>query len=185
MNVNAWASAIFIIMFWGVSIFFVAASAVAENVFNVPAQARAYQVAFVPEGWAFFTKNPRERQLKVYAIGPDSQPRELDLRGHRSNPIRSFDRSDRARLLEITKIIERSSPSDWSDCESGNYQCLQSLNSNRLKIQNERVKPEICGSHLLVLIDPVPWAWARLTNSEEMPASVLRVDVDCAFQGGE
>jgi antimicrobial peptide system SdpA family protein len=182
MKLRILSSALTIAALWIAAVFLVAASALNDHVFVVPANLRALQVAFLPEGWAFFTKSPREKQLSLYSLHEGEAPMPVNLSENRAHLFSSFNRVDRARLTEVSSVLQRLPPSMWQNCEGGLDECLSSLSGEKILIKNNRLNAEICGDYVLALSEPVPWAWARLTKKGQMPASAVKITIECPGQ---
>ncbi|MFJ6054684.1 SdpA family antimicrobial peptide system protein [Streptomyces sp. NPDC092307] len=135
--------------------------------------------ALVPEGWAFFTRSPREEQATVWGLAAGgSRFHERGL-GPYAQPANGFGWNREARALNLEIGILQTAVSDrWAPCPGGDVSaCLQ--REPALAIRNEAPEPLLCGSVGISLREPVPWAWAEGQDPNGMPTRVARLDVSC------
>jgi len=135
--------------------------------------------ALVPEGWGFFTRDPREARLLPYVReagswraareGPNGEPRNAF----------GFNRAARAQGVEMG-LLETSIPTKaWKACATEIAACLDRI-SAPIEVGNPTPAPTLCGDVGLVHRDPLPWAWAGSEPDEtSMPSKVVRLTVKC------
>ena len=135
--------------------------------------------AVVPEGWGFFTRDPREVRLLPYVReagawraareGPNGEPRNAF----------GFNRAARAQGVEMG-LLETSIPTKaWKACATEIAACLDRI-SAPVQVGNPTPAPTLCGDVGLVHRDPLPWAWAGSEPDEtSMPSKVVRLTVKC------
>lgn len=135
----------------------------------------------LPEGWAFFTRDPRDPEAVVYLRGEDGQWRiSPDVpRFHLSNAF-GLDRYIRAHGVEMGLVMEEAQKAVRSDCEKEPQECLEKATA-ALTVNNPSPRPQLCGQVGIVLRKPVPWAWSRSHQQKpiSMPSKVLRLEVQC------
>ncbi|MEU8204047.1 SdpA family antimicrobial peptide system protein [Streptosporangium sp. NPDC049046] len=169
-----------IVAFWGSVIFYVVHTQLPSNAISLPGQEqlRLTITTLTPQGWAFFTKSPREPQIGVWQpantggwqdarLGPHSEPRN----------VLGFNRRSRAQGLELG-IMQTSVPADgWTACDGGDVASCLDRATSAVTISNIAPNPIHCGSVGLVQREPLPWAWAG--SDTAMPATVARLEVTC------
>jgi antimicrobial peptide system SdpA family protein len=133
----------------------------------------------VPEGWAFFTRNPREPDIVLYK----------KIKGQWMhdpiNPLSmisnwwGLDRRPRAQSTEMAMILH-SIPQDlWVSCDSSIENCLTNFtDSVILQINNTVPRPVLCDTVAVQLLPPVPWAWSKNRNLV-MPYRLIYIKVNC------
>ena len=171
-----------LILVWAIAIFFVFLSGVQESPILVSRLTKNIQVAFIPQGWAFFTKSCRDPVVSVFQIIGDSALAEIQTTQNRENPISSFNRIDRVQMLEISAILEQVDSGEWRVCGEEVTLCKtpQSLKeANVVTILNKAINPTMCDDLFLTVVDTVPWSWAELTSREKMPGKAVRLHVKC------
>lgn len=146
---------------------------------SLPRSARAIR-AVVPEGWKFFTRDPREEHLFVWTrppagawqdrgLGPSASPRHfLGLR-----------RTARAQGAEVALLLTQVPAERWHTCEREISHCLRALPSAP-SITNPDANPTVCGEIAFVLRKPVPWAWQRQLEGFTMPSRIAKIRVSCS-----
>lgn len=141
---------------------------------------RGWVSFFLPQGWSFFTKNPKDEALYLYLFR-DGKWIEANL-GPKSSPRNLFGwwRAPRAQLMEVNNLLAELDQKAITECPAGKKatHCLSEI-ENKQKIVNHFERPSLCGLSALVFRKPVPWAWARMQKPVEMSSRILVVDAEC------
>ncbi len=148
------------------------------NTITLPFERWAHIRFFTPEGWGFFTRDPREERLLLFAkhdgrwssasVGPN---------GNASN-LFGLNRAPRSQGLEASILISKTGPKDIVDCHDKPETCLLH-DSTVISLDNLYPHPTLCGSIGMVMQKPIPWAWSRAKQLIIMPSRVLRINVRC------
>lgn len=135
---------------------------------------------FMPQGWKFFTRSPREDDTKLYKKGYGEEWKPI-LRPNGS-PANSFglDRVGRSQGVEMGLLMVsiREIKSEWSECKESLEACSEKAFSNGI-IMNSSPNPTICGEVVFIQQPPVPWAWSLSKKEVIMPSKVNKVHVLC------
>lgn len=132
----------------------------------------------LPEGWEFFTKNPRDadpvayRQLRPGVWGL-VRP---ELSGGAEYAF-GFNRRPRAMRLEAGLFVVTIPPAWWRPCSASPNSCLSVAPEHR-GFRNRVRNPTLCGAVGFIEAPPVPWAWA-LAGNVTMPSRVVRLWIQC------
>lgn len=128
----------------------------------------------LPQGWAFFTRDPRTPIMTPLG----AKPSELEHSARRFLP---FDRSVRTIEGELTIV---GGEAVWSECPVSVSSCDDALVS-RQALVNNHVGRRLCGAMVLTRREPVPFAWRNLIEPDECLVRQLpwtsRVDRDRAI----
>ncbi|HLU46334.1 MAG TPA: SdpA family antimicrobial peptide system protein [Natronosporangium sp.] len=169
-----------IVTFWTLLGFYIVHAQLPSNTMELPGQEalrlRIQQV--LPQGWAFFTRSPREGQLVTWAPTDDGSW-EQSLYGPHSEPRNVFglNRRSRAQAVEVGLFSTMIPDDAWQDCEHGDIpRCLP--DAKVVPVVNPSPQPLLCGPVGLSAQPPVPWAWAHSSDTR-MPATVVRLEVRC------
>lgn len=132
----------------------------------------------LPEGFAFFTRNPRERDLYVYQrtdstwtsamLGPKSKPSNLF----------GFSRKSRMQSVETALLLSETTQEDWTDCETREEACFSELPVQDT-VTNVQPAPTACGVVGFARREPVPWAWSNRADSLTMPSTITKLKISC------
>lgn len=137
--------------------------------------------ALATQGWAFFTKSPREANV-IALQHSDGQWRSAMLAPH-SEPRNIFglDRASRAQGVELGLIVGALRAGDWVDCFDNALQaCADTLpTSDVVTIVSSMPAPTLCGAVVVARSEPTPWAWAA-DEPDSMPLSLAEVEVRCS-----
>lgn len=134
-----------------------------------------------PQGWAFFTRDPREPSVLPYVEDGDDWVR-AD-RGPNAQPSSMFgiDRSTRLTEYDVSQVIGASNDENWFDCAPGTLeQCVQIAEQDAgwKSLEARGYDLRLCGRVVFVQEEPVPIAFAGLEY--EPPQTVLLVDAQCS-----
>lgn len=157
------------------SLGFIVTSFVPNNPLQ-PKRVTIRQVAsLIPQGWAFFTKDPQEAELVTYRASAEDQYRPVMVRNERSWMTFNFSRYGRFQAREYGFIAE-SIPKDlWIECKKDFEKCVKE--SKTYQYHNRTVIRSFCGSYLFSMEPPVPWAWSK--REVFMPRKIVKVHSVC------
>ncbi|MER5730376.1 SdpA family antimicrobial peptide system protein [Streptomyces sp. NPDC002138] len=166
---------------WAIVALYVVQEQVPKNVLTLPAQNDVkYTVANIaPQGWAFFTKSPRDPEVVPYGKTSDGW-RALSLTPHAS-PHNSFglDRASRAQGVEISLLLAAAQKGDWRDCTDDSQTCLANAEAPTRRLENGSPEPTLCGTVGLVQARPTPYAWRDLVPESHSTERVMVLEVTC------
>jgi antimicrobial peptide system SdpA family protein len=141
------------------------------------AQIRPVARSLVPEGWAFFTRSPREERVLPYVLR-DGRWTDVHAPPH-AEPQHAFglNRVSRAQGVELGLLYGGLPSNAWTSCRfTDAARCLAGT-AISLTLRNVSPDPTICGDVALLRQEPVPWAWAHSTTA--MPIKYVRLAVRC------
>lgn len=134
-------------------------------------------LSFIPQGWAFFTRNPREPTLEAW-IEEEGHWRMLPLNVSGTQEVLGFRRDLRLRTLEMGTLAAALQPKDWQRCSGRIEDCVNAGSlSSVTRIVNQSAARQLCGHLVLAIREPQPWAWRGRTVT--MPARATRIDAEC------
>ncbi len=125
-----------------------------------------------PEGWGFFTKNPRDPQLNVYKIQGHDTLRVL-MNNHLRSNYYGFSRKSRVIGYESSLLVQAVNPDLWTETT------MAKLHQEELR--TDTISPEQPyryfkeGHYLLSIYEPVPFAWAGNNQEQFNPLQVIDV----------
>jgi antimicrobial peptide system SdpA family protein len=172
--------AILVGVFWSTFVLYVALGALPYNPVRPPLLESLRTQVWMPEGWGFFTRNPREERIFLFssdhgswikaALPPLGQPKYM----------MGLDRAPRAQGVEMAMLLAAQPlRTSWKHCEGAPTQCLERQETASLKVKNRSPNPSLCGLIGFVKRAPVPWAWSNSPKPVVMPSSTARVEVVC------
>ncbi|MDK3836574.1 SdpA family antimicrobial peptide system protein [Staphylococcus pseudintermedius] len=149
-----------------------------QNVFpNNPIKEKTFKVGsyiydFFPQGWAFYSKNPRELTYNV--VYTQSGENATQFPNASPSNYLGLIRKGRAQGIEAGRLVANLRDSDWKETEEDPVKFGRSLRV--IEVKNDLQKPTIKGDILVYYQEPVPWSWAKtFKNNEYMPSKVARI----------
>ena len=149
------------------------------GVVDISGPVRPLFKVFWPQGWAFFTKDPRTPWMVLYKKG-DGGEWQLDDIGRNGEIKYGFGwrRTTRARLLEAG-FISGLSTQKGIPCSTDPKVCLDTAEVDAIPIQNPTMTPLLCGLVGIVNQEPLPWAWRDAEAETTMHSVVAVYSVRC------
>lgn len=135
--------------------------------------------ALTPQGWAFFTRDPREAQVILYKIENNHIKKIPHLHSSAYNFL-GLCRTSSIYMHEI-QAIRTKLHNNWFSDTYWNYQSniYGKFPTNSYSLYNDTKKPLLCGEYLLVFQKPVPWAWSSSIENIKMPGKIIRINIKC------
>ncbi|MBJ7895168.1 SdpA family antimicrobial peptide system protein [Bacillus atrophaeus] len=140
---------------------------------------QSFMKTLYPQGWGFFSKNPREEMINVYETKTYAQA--VSWPNNSFKNIFGLDRYGRAQGIELGYLIEQIPKSiEWEKCHYGSITCLKKTYT-LVTINNKTPNASLCGNLGLSRETLIPWAWSSKSRSNiSKESKVLRVEVKCS-----
>jgi antimicrobial peptide system SdpA family protein len=147
-----------------------------DNPLRVSKAVKTNLTALAPQGWVFFTRNPREASDRVYRrttpccellTVPNGDPRNLY----------GIKRDGRAFGVEMTPLLGQIPGDAWRECRGDLGACVAGLPPAATVVNTSKIGIA-CGEIVIQRQKPVPWAWSANPNVRP-PYTVATVNVSC------
>ena len=149
------------------------------NPIKLPLEQSVYPQVWVPQGWKFFTRSPREEEVGAFVRAPGGGwvTGLIGANGSAAN-LFGLRRATRAQGIELGLLVTAVDKDAWQPCKERLEVCVEKapLVGN---VRNVTPDPTLCGEVGLTLQPPVPWAWSRARRKVTMPSKAVRVNVQC------
>jgi antimicrobial peptide system SdpA family protein len=145
---------------------------------RLPGANAVNRLVLAPQGWAFFTRSPREERQWVYGRDLDGWKRVMKGPHARLSNDLGLDRGSRAQGVEIAMLMSTAPSRAWQACEGAVPACLARL-PRGTDVRNPSPNPTLCGTVAIVQREPVPWAWLNSPAPVQMPSRLLPLEVSC------
>ncbi|WP_160505963.1 SdpA family antimicrobial peptide system protein [Streptomyces sp. BA2] len=136
--------------------------------------------AFVPQGWAFFTKDPQSEQFGAYRPrGGGARPENLSLtpQGRAEN---LFGLSRRQRAQGPEEALLASKVRHWQTCQGSNDDCLRGAAARHATaVTNPSPLPSLCGDIIVTNQRAVPWANRELLSETSRVTRAAHLRIRC------
>lgn len=159
-----------------------AQAALPNNSLNLPAQAYAshYVPTIAPQGWAFFTKSARSQELIPYQPAADGTWSE-STPGTNAEPRNAFgwNRQSRTQGIELALLTARIPGDAWATCDRDLAACDKDVEKEPVALPNDSPSPSLCGTTLLTLERPVPYAWRDIIDEPRVTEHAVQLELQC------
>jgi len=169
--------ALILLFFWLVVAVFTVHPILPANPIEIPFEEKSPLVNFLPQGWAFFTRDPKSLDLAAFVKNSgDWQPAPPTKRfwPHLLN----FSRRWKIPGIEMGLLLNDLPDPQWQACRELPIDCLKRAPLAGT-VENPLPQPSLCGEVGLIHQEPVPWAWREASEETVMPSEVLRLQVSC------
>lgn len=135
-------------------------------------------VAILPEGWAFFTRDPQERTQHIYRRTDAGWARAIPTN---ADPVYMFGikRTQRVHEMEFGSLVAQVPPQRW---RSGRFTMRGPTDqefTSPVLVQNRARRPTLCGDLVVIRRERMPWAWSRSRETVGMPSTSAALRVRC------
>ncbi|WP_230424016.1 SdpA family antimicrobial peptide system protein [Streptomyces radicis] len=141
---------------------------------------RAQAPRVFPQGWAFFTKSPRDPSFQIHRLDETGDVVMASLTPH-SSPHNAFgfDRQSRTQGTEYALLLAEFPLDAWRDCPTTEVEACADPSLPARPVVNGVPSPTLCGDLFVIALEPQPWAWRDLVDDTHRAERVLRIDVEC------
>lgn len=165
---------------WGILLAYLLHSLMPFNPVRLPRQGTVAARLWLPQGWSFFTRDPRSEDTLAFIRDPGGEWRRTPAGPHASPPnLLGFRRYTRAQGIEAGLLLTAVPREAWSECADSVLACLDRPAASVPALRNLSPRPSLCGDVALVLQKPLPWAWRASARKIDMPSRLARLRVEC------
>ncbi|GAB2926597.1 SdpA family antimicrobial peptide system protein [Streptomyces sp. NPDC059164] len=171
-----------VIAFWTLVGGYVLHTQLPSNAVQLPGQAGMERTVRVvtPQGWAFFTKSPRDAKIEVWTRDSGGKWNDALLAPHsEARNAFGFNRTSRAQGVELGQLQARVSPSAWKTCDDGDLARCLSAFGDPIAAKAPVPRPLLCGAVGVTQQEVLPWAWSDSEGDMKMPGKVAVLEVAC------
>jgi antimicrobial peptide system SdpA family protein len=163
-----------IVAFWLTLFYTVFASSVSTKMSFEATSRRSIQY-FFPQGWGFFTKDPKEALLDIYQLENNSLNK-IELKNFSSANYWGLSRKSRIEGYEVSMILSTVGKTKWKDTVGLASSDKPYLPDSAITVKtNQPFKYFDNGEYLFLLRKPIPYEWAGRNQEKFAPYSVVRV----------
>lgn len=168
-------------VFWGVIIGYAVVMSMPYSAINtLPLDTKRNRIFFrtiLPEGFSFFTRDPRELQAELYKIR-EGVIIPYSRKNSTFKNLFGVIKKSRAQNLELGYLLSQIKINDWSKC-SGNIDDCRKKTLTNIILQNNFKYPLLCGRFIIVIREPVPWAWANGVSRDKLVGDFVEINIEC------
>ncbi len=168
-------------VFWTGIILFVLKSSVSEHPLRSSRAVQRNLIAITPQGWSFFTRNPREAVDRIYRR-VDNEWIHATVANSSARNFFGLKRDARALSVELASLLTGIPHEKWQACRSSLTEYLEMETIKSVPVENRSLMQSLCGDILVQRRPPVPWAWSKRMKRIHMPSRIVRLDVRCGLE---
>ncbi|MBT8317779.1 MAG: SdpA family antimicrobial peptide system protein [Lutibacter sp.] len=127
----------------------------------------------IPQGWGFFTRNPREELITVYKSHNDSLVKITEQNSSLSSFL-GISRKSRLHNIELGTILSKIDENMWV---KGKPNELKFDNIKYDTIMSSFYPKNMIGEYFIVKQERIPWAWSKNHKNLVMPYNYARIYV--------
>ncbi|MGF2621040.1 SdpA family antimicrobial peptide system protein [Bacillus cereus] len=165
-----------VLFVWLLFIFLTIVTSLPKNPLSLNAKNEALVQQLYPQGWGFYSKDPRAESLNMYSL--EDNRTEIVWPNNNMKNIFGLKRYGRAQGIELGTLMAKIPTSmEWSQCNKDAKSCLSTM-KKEITIKNPTPEPTLCGKLGIAKEKLVPWAWSKYKSNST--SKVLRVNVECS-----
>ena len=165
-----------IILFWATALFFTLAASSEISPVLPSYKNKINFVSLVPEGWSFFTRNPREVETFIYKE-IDGKLVNMNHQNFTAHNAFGFGRYTRIESLELALLLASTEDSLWVKNDIDIHEFYEKKLLKEQKIVNTSNSQYLTGTIILEQKEPIPWAWYQSGKEVIMPSKVIKLEV--------
>lgn len=165
-----------LIALWIVSVGYVAIANLPASPMAVSVRSRMGVRALAPEGWAFFTRDPREPHILLYSRSRSDTWLKVPQQNAEPRYWFGLRRTSRLANMALREALARVPTQAWKACVGNVNACAERLELEPISVPLETTADYLLGTerdYLVQVRDVVPWAWARSRSPESMASRIV------------
>lgn len=129
--------------------------------------------SFIPQGWGFFTRDPRESIINVYKKD-DENIIKITTPNSTAESFFGMSRKNRLKNIELGIITSKIRDDQWIEGEKNRF----ILKDIKIDTIAHNFKPQhFFGEYYIVEQNRVPWAWSKNYKNLVMPYKYVKIYV--------
>jgi antimicrobial peptide system SdpA family protein len=174
------ASTLLLAAFWLSVAFYALHTLLPFNAVDLPAENDVKARLWAPQGWKFFTRNPREDWLLPFRRAHDGNWKSASLGPNgRADAYFGISRLPRAQGIEMGLLLYKLPKAMWDECNTDPVVCLEH-SAIKATLRNKTPNPTLCGIVGFADQRQTPWAWqAHGVAPRFMPSRIAKFEVKC------
>lgn len=133
--------------------------------------------SILPQGWGFFSKNPRDSDVGLYTTENSSS--KVVWPNMRTENAFGLYRKGRSQGVEMGAIASTISDKDYTKCDSEDLESCKGK-ANEITVKNPTPSPLLCGEYFLTKEKPIPWSYFKYSDSGHEITNIVKVDIKCS-----
>jgi len=149
------------------------------NALSTHSDTRIFKI--MPQGWAFFTRSPRESQIQLLKILPDGKLDKVNhYHAHYSNAF-GTNRKTTMLLTQLSTVYKQIPDSLFKDSNCNiqydRYFSTHDSITTDIELKNEFDIKYLSGEYYLLVQDIIPWAWTP-KYTVDMPCKFVKIAIN-------
>lgn len=127
----------------------------------------------LPEGFSFFTRNPREPLTFVFRVNPDGTLTNVTRTNSSIEDWFGVKRNNRAFFAQLGNVLTQ------ANINPDSFPLTDACGPDEIAIRNVQPYPLLCGKYLIKIQERAPWAWAASFPQQDMPSREIALNIAC------
>ncbi len=145
---------------------------------SIQGQLKKYIQTVLPQGWEFFTLNPRSEYTVIYKYNSNGEIIIQDFKNSSTNSYLGISKINRIRNIELEVLISRTDSSKYITCFS--FEELKNISDTTTcyTIKNTTNIHAMKGTFLIRKTTPIPWAWYCNNPNLFIASKIIKIKID-------
>jgi antimicrobial peptide system SdpA family protein len=164
-------------VFWGTIFFSSVITGLGATPVSPTKDSQVVLASILPQGWGFFSKDPRDPIMGLYAA--DEESSEILWPTMRTDNIFGLYRKGRSQGVEMGGLFTKVKEEEWSECESGDLNSCKKK-AQEVVLENDTPSPLLCGTYYFTQEETVPWSYFKYSESDSKITQIVKGEVSCS-----
>lgn len=146
-----------------------------HSTMNISKDTKTNIVSLLPQGWAFFTRSPKEEKILVYKVHP-SGLKKISMSNPDEKNLFGISRLSRRLTMETSIVLHEAKKISWTEKTGVEHPPINSLEPLHIQSTNNIIRNIQSGQYLIYKEKPIPWAWKKNFNKANTSRKYVLVD---------
>ncbi len=133
--------------------------------------------SLIPQGWGFFTRNPREPQILFFEESMPGQWEEVNLSNRQVRHFFGLGRGNRFEMMALQTSLQGVPEDQWRDCSGPTRKYTDSVPDAYFTTGPTGPLARVVRAECFIarIQEVVPWSWFGDVHPDEMPAKCAHI----------
>lgn len=134
-------------------------------------------LTLTPQGWGFFTRNPREENIILYKLDNGENIKQVTNKNFTPSNYFGLSRRQRYEAIQISMLLSDIKEEKFLRCDQANF---QDCNLCKVKINRDGLihTGYFTGTYFIKKEKTIPWAWSKSKENLINPYKIIELEFE-------
>lgn len=168
---------LFLATLWVTAFFGLISATSGYTSLKLKSKTNRHLLSLTPQGWGFFTRNPREENIIMYKFDEKDSVVKITDKNFSFNNYFGLSRKQRYEAIQMSALLSDIKEEEFVKCNEisvQNCDINKVIISNNTKNKNNYFK----GTYFLKKEKAIPWAWSKSKEKLKNPYKVIEIEIE-------